>query len=193
MKPHLLLSLLFALLTACGGAPGAATPTLPPLYFDLKGFLDGQRAYLESVSPTVTRTVRASDAPSETQQLARVNWERELHFFYEADLNKPALRGFYTTTTTALPGGAIRRTYQRRPGKHSAIRTLSVESVSGGAVRLVEAVQDDHNALFASERQLLLRCDPAPDHNRLLAYEIRGQQKLVFFDPTSYEVKAEIE
>ena len=64
MKPHLLLSLLFALLTACGGAPGAATPTLPPLYFDLKGFLDGQRAYLESVSPAVTRTVRASDAPS---------------------------------------------------------------------------------------------------------------------------------
>ena len=180
-------------LAACSGAPTAAPPALPPLYFDLKGFLDGQRAYLESVSPAVTRTVQASDGPGETQRLVRVNWERELHFFYEADLNKPALRGFYTETATPLPGGATRRTYERRAGEHTAIRTLSVETGPGDAVRLVEAVQDDRNALFASERHLTLRCDPAPDHNRLTAYEISGRQKLIFFEPTTYQVRAEVE
>lgn len=184
--------LLTAGLAACGSAPGAA-PALPPQYFDLKTFLDGQRAYLESVSPTVTRTVRTNGVAPETQQLARVAWERELYFFYEADLNKPALRGLYAATAMPLPDGATRRTYQRRPGEHAAIRELRVETTSAGAVRLVEATQDDRNALFASERHLTLRCDPAPDHNRLTAYEIRGRQKLVFFNPTTYEVQAEVE
>ncbi|MBC7448886.1 MAG: hypothetical protein H7330_12590 [Hymenobacteraceae bacterium] len=181
------------LLAACGQAPGASSPALPPLYFDLKTFLDGQRAYLESVSPTVTRTVRTDGVAPETQRLARVAWDRELHFFYEADLNKPALRGLYAETAAPLPDGGTRRTYQRRAGAHTAVRELRVEIGAGGTVRSVEATQDDHNALFTSERHLLLRCDPTPDHNRLLAYEIRGRQKLVFFHPTTYEVRAEIE
>lgn len=182
---------LLGVLSSCG-AP-TATPPLPPQYFDLKGFLDQQRAYLESASPAVTRTVRAGEAAPEIQRLARVAWERELHFFYEADLNKPALRGLYTETTTALPGGATRRTYRRRPAEHAAIRELTVETAPGGTVRLIRATQDDRNALFASERHLTLRLDPTPDHNRLTAYAISGRQKLIFFSPTTYDVRAEVE
>ncbi len=186
------LPLLF-LLAACSSAPGAATPELPPQYFDLKTFLDGQRAYLESVSPAVTRTVQTDGVAPETQRLVRVAWERELHFFYEADLNKPALRGLYSETATSLPDGTTRRTYRRRLGAHAAIRELRVETTPEGSVRSVEATQDDRNALFASERHLTLRCDPTPDHNRLLAYGIQGRQKLVFFRPTTYDVRAEVE
>ncbi len=187
------LLLLVVAVTGCGAPQTATAPTLPPQYFDLKGFLDEQRAYLESVSPGVTRTVRASGAPAETQRLVRVEWERELHFFYEADLNKPALRGAYASTSTRLPDGATRRTYRRHPDERTAIRELTVETTAAGAVRQIEAVQDDRNALFASERRMTLRCDPALNHNRLTSYEIDGRQKLIFFEPTTYAVKAEVE
>ena len=181
------------LLAACGTPPTAAPPALPPFYFDLTRLLDEQRAYLESVSPGVTRTVRADDVPAETQRLTNVAWDRELRFFYDADLNKPALRGLYTTDSVGLPGGGTRRTYRRRPAETAPIREMTVETGPGGAVRLVQAVQDDRNMLFASERRLTLRLDPAPDHNRLLSYEIGGRQKLRFFGETTYEVRAEVE
>ena len=189
----LMLGVLAVLSTACGGGAAPAAPALPPLYFDLTGFLDTQRDYLESVSPGVTRTVLTDGAAPETQRRARVAWDRELALFYEADINKPALRGLYTETATPLPDGGTRRTYQRQPAAHPTIRELTVETAPDGGVRRIAAVQDEQNALFASERHLTLRCDPAPDRNRLLSYDIKGKQKLVFFAPTTYEVRAEIE
>jgi hypothetical protein len=180
-------------LGACDGSPTAA-PTLPPLYFDLKALLDDQRAYLESTTPGVTRSVRAGKNAADIQRVTRVNWEHELHFFYDADLNRPALRGRYTETTTTLPDGAVRRTYRCQPARAVApVRELTVEVARGGGVRQITAVQDDQNILFASERQLTLRLDPAPDHNRLLSYAISGRQKLVFFAETTYDVRGEVE
>lgn len=178
-------------LTAC--RPEAPSAGLAPAYFDLKTFLDGQRNYLESVSPTVTKTVTTGAGPAETQRLARTNWERELSFFYDADLNKPALRGAYAEITTRLPNDGTRHTYTRRPGQHGAVRRLIVDLGPEGAVRQVEAEQDDANMLFRSSRHLLLRCDPTPDHNRLLAYSVDGRQKLIFFAETRYGVQGEVE
>ncbi len=174
--------------------PAPATAALPAQYFDLRKLLDEQREYLESVSPTVIRTVRAGTGPPEVQRVSRVNWERELHFFYEADLNRPALRGRYAHTTAALPAGGRRHTYQRQPARGAAaIRELTVDVTAGGTVYRVTAVQDERNALFASERRLALDLTPAPDHNRLVRYAVDGQQKLVFFAPTTYAVQGDIE
>jgi hypothetical protein len=185
-----------AALLLLGGAacsPSAAPTALPASAFDLKGFLDGQRQYLESVAPTVTKTVRTGDNPVETARLSRVNWERELQFFYDADLNKPALRGLYTEVGTPLPEGGTRRSFTRRPDETTPIRELIVDLGPDNSVRQLRATQDDHNALFHSERYLLLTLDPDPDHNRLVSYEVRGRQKLIFFDPTTYEVRGEID
>lgn len=196
------MSRFFSLLSPLAGAlllglaacqPAASPPGLAPAYFDLKGFLDGQRNYLESVTPTVTKTVTTGAGHPETQRLARTNWERELSFFYDADLNKPALRGAYAETTAPLPDGGTRHVYTRRPGQHGAVRRLSVDTGPHETVWRVEAEQDDANMLFRSSRQLLLRCDPTPDHNRLLTYAVEGRQKLIFFDETRYSVRGEVE
>lgn len=185
-----------ALLTACGG-PGSearqVAAAAKPAYFDLKGFLDEQRRDLESAAPSVTKTVKTDGAAPEIKHLARVNWERELGFFYEADLNKPALRGAYRAATAPLPGGGQRVTYTRKAGERGAVRWLAVETGKQGTVTRVIAEQDEQNALFSSTRALALHCDPAPAHNRLLSYAIEGRQKLVFFDATTYAVKGEVD
>ncbi len=183
---------LLTLAAACNSVP-PTTVALPDSAFDLKGFLDGQRQYLESVAPTVTKTVRTGQEAPEMERLSRVNWERELQFFYDADLNKPALRGRYTETSAPLPDGGVRRTFTRQPDENTPIRELIVDLGPENSVRQLRATQDDRNALFHSERYLTLTLDPAPDRNRLLSYEVRGRQKLIFFDPTTYEVRGEIE
>ena len=186
------LVVLSLLLSACASAPDAA-PVGPKPYFNLSGFLDTQRAYLESVVPAVTKTVSTNGQPAETQRQTHLNWTQELTFFYEADLNKPALHGAYDSATVALADGAQRRTYTRRPDERTPIRQLTVETTPSGAVRRIQAEQDERNFLFRAGRTITLTCDARPDHNRLTAYTVSGFQKLIFFDQTTYAVRGEIE
>ncbi|RZK21134.1 MAG: hypothetical protein EOO56_11740, partial [Hymenobacter sp.] len=94
-------------------APGAAHVAGP--YFDLRGLLDAQVRQLAARHPAVTKQVSLRGKAPETVRVPQVKWADELQIFYQADINKAALRGAYRVDSAAEAGG-LRRTYTLRPG-----------------------------------------------------------------------------
>ena len=191
-KLHLLRGavLLTGVLAGCG-SPEAAGPTRgrAPLYFDVKGLLDQQVKQLSAANPAVEKHAELRDGTAETVRVPQVKWADELQIFYQADINKAALRGVYKVDSAALPGGLTRRHYARQGTPPNApVRELTVVS-NGTETRLLEADIEQHNALFDTRKHLQLTLQ----QGRLSSYEVHGSQKLIFFDTLPYAVSGRVE
>lgn len=176
-------------LTGCGEASPAAPPARRPLYFDVKGLLTQQIADLAQRHAAVTKHVRLRAEAPETVRVPAVKWNDELQIFFQADINKAALRGAYAVDSVALPGGVLRRTYTRRPGQPNApVARLTV--VQQGAVpQEITANIEQDNALFSASKQLRLQLQ----NGQLRHYEVLGTQKLVLFDTLRYSAAGQVE
>lgn len=186
MRNSWLLGLLAVFSTACDSGAGASSnspaPARKPLYFDLKGFLDTQASLLSQRKPVVEKLVQLRDGHEETARVAHTDWNKELQLFYQADINKAALRGAYTIEPLApTADGLQQQTYRRKPGIENAVESLTVLSNLQG-VREVRATISQDNALFFSHKNLLLRTDGG----LLNTYQVKGIQKLILFDTLRY-------
>ncbi len=85
-------------------APGAARPAGP--YFDVRGLLDGQIRQLAARHPGAVKEVSLRGSAPESVRVPQVKWADELQIFYQADINKAALRGAYRLDSAAEAGGA---------------------------------------------------------------------------------------
>lgn len=183
---------LLGLLAACGGPTEDATVRANPAnrkpgYFNVKGFLDAQVTRLNQQQPTVEKQVQLRTGRTETTRVAKTDWSKELQIFYQADINKPALRGAYSTSTV---GG--RRQYTRKPGTDAPVASLTVNSAATQpqqAAETLAAVVEQDNALFYSEKKLML----TTRNGQLTEYEVRGVQKLAFFDTVRYSVRTRVD
>lgn len=179
---------LLALLAGCGETPAPALGRRP-LYFDVKGLVEAQIKQLSQRHAPVTKRVSLRDGATETVRVPAVKWADELQIFFQADINKAALRGTYAVDSATLPGGLTRRTYTRRTGQRNApVAWLAVVS-AGGEARELTATIIQHNALFDTRKQLRLTLL----HNQLHSYEVRGSQKLVLFDTLRYAAAGQVE
>jgi len=186
MRNSWLLGLLAVIGTACDSGAGASSnspaPARKPLYFDLKGFLDTQASLLSRRKPAVEKLVQLRDGHKETARVARTDWNKELQLFYQADINKAALRGAYAIEPpVAATDGLQQQTYRRKPGIENAVESLTVLSSPQG-VREVRATLSQNNALFFSHKDLLLRTNGG----LLSTYQVNGVQKLILFDTLRY-------
>lgn len=168
-------------------AAGAARLTGP--YFDVRGLLDTQIRQLSTRHPGATKQVSLRGGPVETVRVPEVKWADELQIFYQADINKAALRGAYRLDSTAEAGGATRRTYTAQPGHPNAsVTRLSVLS-AGGQPQEVEATLKQYNALFSGQKQLRLTLQ----NGQLRMYSVRGSQKLVLFDTLRFSTSVQVQ
>lgn len=178
------------LLASCGG-PGAGAPTLAarPLYFDVKGLLDQQIKQLDQSRTATLKRVSVRGSASETVRVPAVKWADELQLFFQADINKAALRGVYTVDSAQLPDGRLRCTYTRLPGHDIApVGRLSVLS-AGAAPEEITADVDQKNALFSARKHLRLDLR----QGLLTAYAVQGTQKLVLFDTLCYTAAGQVQ
>lgn len=173
------------LTTACSQeqeAAQAGQPARKPLYFDVKGFLDNQVTLLTQRKPTVEKQVMLRDGQVETTQVEQVDWAKELQIFYQADINKPALRGAYEAVETPVGDTVtIVQVYRRKPGIENAVDQLRVgknDTQSG----LIEATLTQDNPLFFSRKVLALQYQ----NGLLKSYRVQGVQKLIMFDTLRY-------
>ena len=122
-------------------------------------------------------------------QVPAVKWADELQIFFQADINKAALRGAYTVDSVALAGGALRRTYTRRPGQRNApvVRLTVVQQ--GEVAQQIDANIAQDNALFSARKQLRMQLQ----NGQLRHYEVTGTQKLVLFDTLRYSAAGTVE
>lgn len=178
--------LLPGLLAACGGSDTSISAARRrPLYFDVKGLLDAQIQQLTARRAGATKVVSLRDGQPETTDVPTLKWANELQVFFQADINKAALRGAYTVDSTLLPGEE-RRYYTRRPGYDNApVAELSVLTRQGQAEDVTAVITQD-NTLFSTRKRLHLRLT----QGRLVEYGVRGTQKLVLFDTLHYATRS---
>ena len=177
------------ILTSCGEAGPAAPAARRPLYFDVKGLLTQQVAQLAQRRAAVTKRVSLRGNAPETVRVPTVKWADELQIFFQADINKAALRGAYAVDSVALPGGLVRRTYTRRPGQPNAPVTRLVVVQQAGTAQEVAATIEQNNPLFAAQKQLRFELQ----NGQLKRYEVVGTQKLVLFDTLRYAAAGQVE
>ena len=165
-----------------------------PDYFDMKGFLDAQVAELSRQQPAVEKQVQLRDGRTETTRVSNVDWAKELQIFYQADINKPALRGAYAASGAAPysnAAGKAQETYVLKPDMEATVKSLQVDLLGGALTDQVEeiaAVVRQDNALFYSEKKLRLRCR----QGQITDYEATGVQKLVLFDSVRYVMRVRV-
>ena len=181
--------LLALLLAGCGEASPAAPPARRPLYFDVKGLLTQQVAQLQQRHAAVTKHVSLRAEAPETVRVPTVKWADELQIFFQADINKAALRGAYAVDSVTLPGGALRRTYTRQPGQPNAPVARLVVVQQGTEPQEIAATVIQSNALFSAQKQLRMQLQ----HGQLRRYEVVGTQKLVLFDTLHYSAAGVVE
>ncbi|MBC8083888.1 MAG: hypothetical protein H7Z21_11815 [Hymenobacter sp.] len=179
-------------LAACGpeDAPVRSTPAnRKPGYFDVKGFLDAQVVALSRRQPVVEKQVRLRGGQLETTRVTKTDWSKELQIFYQADINKPALRGAYEAVRQNLPASVSRIVYQVNGNGtiKTSVDRLSVET-RANRPQLVAATVRQDNSLFYSEKKLLL----SVRNGQLISYEVHGVQKLVLFDTVRYSVRTRV-
>lgn len=174
------------LTTACSQeqeeAARAGQPVRKPLYFDVKGFLDTQTKLLTQRRPAVEKQVALRDGNTETTRVENVDWSKELQIFYQADINKPALRGAYE----AQPDGAG-QVYRRKAGIENIVDQLQVTNTDpqNGTI---EAVLTQDNPLFFSRKTLVLQYSGG----LLRSYKVQGVQKLILFDTLRYSATVRV-
>ncbi|MBW3129729.1 hypothetical protein [Hymenobacter profundi] len=182
---------LWAGATGCGSSAEADSPasatTVRPAYFPLKEYLDAQATRLNQQQPPVEKRVTLRGSAPETTRVPKIEWDKELQVFYQADINKPALRGAYAVDSTTLPNGTRQILYTRKPGFDNAVVRLTVVRDASG-VRSVDATLQKNNPLFYSEKKLQLRGQAGT----LDAYQVQGVQKLVLFDTLRYATNARV-
>ena len=180
------------LLAGCGGAPEGAAPRAGgagPLYFDVKGLLDQQIKQLDQVRAATLKRVRVRGGALETVRVPAVKWNDELQLFFQADINKAALRGAYAVDSARLPDGRLRRTYTRRPGHDIAPVTRLEVLGPSAAPEEITADVEQQNALFTARKHLRLDLR----QGRLTSYAVQGTQKLVLFDTLRYAAAGQVQ
>lgn len=177
------------LLASCGDAGPAAPVARRPLYFDVKGLLTQQVAQLTQRHAAVTKHVSVRGNAPETVRVPAVKWADELQIFFQADINKAALRGAYRVDSAALPDGRLRRSYTRLPGQPNAPVSRLVVLQQGGVAQEVDATILQNNPLFSAQKQLRFQLQ----NGQLRHYEVVGTQKLVLFDTLHYAAAGQIE
>lgn len=162
-------------------------------YFNLSAFISGQVKQLRAARVSVEKTVITETGNPETKVLPQINWAQELETFTQADINKPALRAAYTITKATTPDGQNKTTYRKRPGYRDApVEYLEVSISSGQQVKQITGRYREDNYLVSSAKDFSLICAPVNGQNRVVAYQVSGAQKTVFFDSLHYQVQGRV-
>ncbi|HEX8326230.1 MAG TPA: hypothetical protein VF629_01730 [Hymenobacter sp.] len=176
-------------LAGCGDSAPAAAPNRRPLYFDVKGLLTQQVEQLAQRRAAVTKQVSLRGGALETVRVPAVKWNDELQIFFQADINKAALRGAYRVDSMPMPNGLLRRTYTRLPGQPNApVARLTVVQQGAVAQEVAATIVQD-NPLFSAQKQLRFQLQDG----KLRRYEVVGTQKLVLFDTLRYAASGQVE
>ncbi len=171
------------LLTAC---TNPAEQNLPPVYYDVAGFMNKQIDDLSARKPAVQKSVSVDNKQSR-QTTADINWSRELGLFTQADINKPALRNSYQTERP----DSLTYIYTLKPTEERlTVRSLTVQLAEiTRKPQRIEAVLQTDNPLYTSERHLFFERKPGSES---IHYTITGFQKLAYATKRDFMVEGRV-
>ncbi|NJM93291.1 MAG: hypothetical protein HC842_00315 [Cytophagales bacterium] len=182
LSPLLLAGLV--LLSAACSQPKTEQAKTPPAYFALNSYLDQNLRCLAGQNLTLRKaTVLNGAREQKTFSADSATWAAELAPLRRADLSAPALRDAYNQYDSA--GWNV---YQAKAtaGKVK-IKWLRLQLNDTGKLLAMDALEQERNLLFYSERRIELRSD-AGHCPALWSYRVQGKQKMIFQDSLLFDV-----
>lgn len=155
-----------------------------PPYFQLEQFIEGQASKLEG------RSLQKEIQIKETVEKLEIKpnqeeWLRELDFFIQADINRPALAQAYSITKDDSE-----TTYDLKKGEKSKLKSMKIFYNENREVKRIEFVIGSENTFYETETTGWLLIDDAS--GMIDSFEIDGKQEVVFLDPILMQVKAKV-
>lgn len=148
---RLLLFLFCSVMMACG-----SVPTDEKIYFDLEGFFEKEIRSLSELKPYVSKSISFNNK-LQSKTTNEISWEKELRFFKESDINKPAWKYGYRTDTIEDPvKNTIRISYTATDWQ-LLTRKVIIEQDRSGKVLFVEIRNITSNNLYVSYQVLKYR------------------------------------
>jgi hypothetical protein len=99
LKPFIIIALTGIVAAAGAGCrPDSKEAGGAMKYFDIKGYFTADTARLNKLNKLVTKTVKHNGV-TETRKVKIENWGQELDTFIGGDINRPAWKNSYTTST----------------------------------------------------------------------------------------------
>ena len=149
-------------------------------YFDLKSFIEEQVESLEKSKPTVEKKT-LHNTEKESKKTNKIDWQKELRLFADADINKPILKQAYTVTENpqSIDYQAINTNLK--------VRNIHIEK-ENDLVKKLTIHYKESNHLFEIEKKLSLDLNK----NNITNYQIEIIQEIIFKDKDHYQVSGKI-
>ncbi len=167
-------------------------------YFDIKPVLQDQLSNMISLSPQIRKIAQIGDSV-ETQVMVpdSAQWANELNIFFNADINKPVLRGEYQEVEIpSEPSSNLKILSYQAVNKDAGLKVESLKIFyvdSHQDIRKIEATLVEGNALFEGRTNLQLELNEDGNRDLILhKFIIEGAQKMVTVDSVLYRVEVEV-
>jgi hypothetical protein len=109
----------------------------------------------------------------------KIDWQKELELFLQADLNKQSYQLSYNKEET--PKMVV---YMLKEGESLPVKSLKIIFDEDKSVKHIEALIQTENYLYKSEKYLLMTLDK----NHLTHYQIEGWQELFIGKKKNFKV-----
>lgn len=160
------------------GCTESETQNATKTNFDLAGLVNQQIAELNKNQPLTHKNLEIEDK-KEVLNTNKIDWQKELELFLQADLNKQSYQLSYNKEET--PQMAV---YTLKEGEKLPVKSLKIIFDEDKTVKHLEALLQTKNYLYESEKHLLMTLDK----NRLTNYQIEGWQELFIGKKKSFKV-----
>ena len=150
-------------------------------YYDLKGLVERQIEALKSEKPKVQKDISVNEV-AENQMVDSLDWSKELDFFIQADLNKPAFVSSYRVDSSSMGVRYFLKETENLPVKFLEVNRMGEDDVE------IRALVTNNNYLYDTERNLRLSLK----QGQLIDYQIDGFQKVVFGKQKNFKVNGKV-
>ncbi len=187
MKRKRIISIAIAVLTTAiffQCSPSNEDFNYPATHYDVLSIINQQIELLDSLSPTLEKTVIFTD-DSSTVSKSDIDWSEELELFKAMDINKPALAPLYDSLVNE---SLVYRL--KKADYNSKIKELKVKPSNAYFPKMISATIIEDNYLYASEKKLMLYFDQKRE--RLESYHIDSKTKVILKSEERGEILAKL-
>lgn len=150
-------------------------------YYDLKGLVEKQIEALKTEKPKVQKNISVNE-DTENQTIDSLDWSKELEFFLQADLNKPAFVSSYRVDSSSMSVKYFLKETEKLPVKFLEVNRMGEDDV------VIRALVSNNNYLYDTERNLKLSLK----QGQLIDYQIDGFQKVVFGKKKIFKIMGKV-
>ncbi|MFA0961589.1 hypothetical protein AB9P05_07265 [Roseivirga sp. BDSF3-8] len=184
----------FTVLTSGCSAESSRDKESGKTYADIEGLIMSQVQQFTEEGATLEKTAMVDGSEeSQVYQPDSMGWVRELGFFRQVDMNKPAYRLAYDSVVNTA-NGRREVTYNARYPEEVPVQKLRVV-FAGSEVRKLEAEFLERNELYSTFRRMEAEFDQAEVKGlpgRLNRYYLEGGHKIIFRDSITYQIEGRI-